>query len=455
MARPQKLSIQEMFKEMTGRWSPFPNINAADGAYDYFSQSINLMAVDAATVKSALQDNHYPAMLSVVPLLAHELQHFADHTSSVWGREMLVEMFGVFQARISGDTGKYVCVPPFMRGIKTVHFDDYYTYEWPAALDPWDKKPWRPTISIGSQLGPDGVEKEDKPILFTQFARHADRENLCRVPFSIAALLEVRATAAEIDASLLIMGNDDADVEKKIDRDAWSKRVLERLYDPFLATYSVAVHEFANVYGITNAVEAYHKAARVAWLALNLPRALFPAVKSPDHLIVGKSEEAVRAARRFRSLIDICDRGFLYVCLVENARGTSTADMNAWMDEALKRSGLPPLQDTLRAIEDERASIRKRTLPDPDSAPLDPFIRQRLDEVLAAGDIYIDIERGNPKIGEAIGPAPFPPLILREGGFHRFGSKLGLATFDDPGKWYESSFLLYNQLRHFVDACVI
>ena len=33
-------------------------------------------------------------------------------------------------------------IPPLMRAIKTVHFDDYYTYEWPAAVEPWDRKPW-------------------------------------------------------------------------------------------------------------------------------------------------------------------------------------------------------------------------------------------------------------------------------------------------------------------------
>jgi hypothetical protein len=44
---------------------------------------------------------------------------------------------------------------------------------------------------------------------------------------------------------------------------------------------------------------------------------------------------------------------------------------------------------------------------------------------------------------------------LRDGKFHDFGSQLDLPTFKDPGEWYESSFLLYNQLKHFVDACVI
>jgi hypothetical protein len=74
--------------------------------------------------------------------------------------------------------------------------------------------------------------------------------------------------------------------------------------------------------------------------------------------------------------------------------------------------------------------------------------------VLAAGDIYIKIEKANPEIGEAIGPTPVPPLVLSDGRFHRFGPGLGLGTFDDPTKWYESSFFLYNLLKHFVDACV-
>jgi hypothetical protein len=38
--------------------------------------------------------------------------------------------------------GDMAGIPPLLRAIKTVHFDDYYTYEWPAAVEPWDRKPW-------------------------------------------------------------------------------------------------------------------------------------------------------------------------------------------------------------------------------------------------------------------------------------------------------------------------
>jgi hypothetical protein len=39
------LDPREMLAEMTSRWHPFPNRNAALGSYDYFSQTVNLAAV--------------------------------------------------------------------------------------------------------------------------------------------------------------------------------------------------------------------------------------------------------------------------------------------------------------------------------------------------------------------------------------------------------------------------
>jgi hypothetical protein len=42
-----------MFKEMTSRWGPFPNTDAALGAYDYFRQTICLNSVDGAKLEAA------------------------------------------------------------------------------------------------------------------------------------------------------------------------------------------------------------------------------------------------------------------------------------------------------------------------------------------------------------------------------------------------------------------
>ena len=100
-----------MFDEITSRWTPFPNTDRTLGAYDYFSQTISLDSVDVPKLEAAFKEKHFPARLEIVPLLTHEMQHFVDHTTSLWGRDLLVRLFDVYAIRSQGnlaDSGAFL-----------------------------------------------------------------------------------------------------------------------------------------------------------------------------------------------------------------------------------------------------------------------------------------------------------------------------------------------------------
>jgi hypothetical protein len=163
MPQPRKLTRDKMFREMTSRWAPFPNVDGPLGAYDYFSQTVSLGSVNADRFAAAFRDRDFHARLEVFPLLIHELQHFADHVSTVWGRNLLVRLFNVYTARMSGALNEYWRIPEMMRELKTAHFDDYYTDVTDAALEPSDGSPWQYTFSTGFQLDSSGRRREDRP----------------------------------------------------------------------------------------------------------------------------------------------------------------------------------------------------------------------------------------------------------------------------------------------------
>jgi hypothetical protein len=428
-----------MFEEMTSRWSPFPNTDKTLGAYDYFSQTIRLNSVDGAKLKAALEQHDFPARLEVIPLLTHEMQHFVDHTASIWGRDLLVRLFDVYAVRQQGALAEFWRIPEMMRELKTVHYSDYYTEYSDLAFEPWDGKRWWYQFSTGVQLDANGRENEGRPIVFTRFGRNEDEAYICRVPFSVASLLEVRAEAAAIMSAIALFKSAGDDPVRKIDQNNWYNRLNGIFYDATMTLYTVAAHCFANRLKTTEGIETYNKASHVAWLCLNLPRRFFPSLSIPKSFSRwGPRNEALRAN---------ADRGYLYLALIENGRDLDTRDMDGWLDEALCRSSLPPLADVLRTVEEERDAADGQIARNP--------YRKRLEDVLHLGREYARQE--NHATGKIflLESGPVPPLLLSDNQFAGLNGLPNTGTFADPGEWYDSAFLLYERLREFIDACIV
>ncbi len=235
----RSLSPREMLAEMTGRWRPFPSTNAL-GSYDYFGQNIDLRSVDRDEFNAAFGKREFPAQLKVIPLLVHETQHFADHTSTVWGRDLLIRLFEVYAVRTSNSLDGYDRIPQMMRELRTVDFTSYYTEYADLAYEPYDGKPWQYHFSMGSQLDANGHEQKDRPIVFTRFGRHHDNAFICRVPFSVASLLEVRAMASEMLVAMGLCDQAGKDPVAMIDAKNWSDNLSKMFYEPIQTLYTVA-----------------------------------------------------------------------------------------------------------------------------------------------------------------------------------------------------------------------
>ena len=120
------------------------------------------------------------------------------------------------------------------------------------------------------------------------------------------------------------------EVEEKI----FEKKSLANLYDPFLAVYNVAVHLLANKMGLTNTFQAFVSASVLSGFCLNFPKQLFQKIDIPD---LFRSDRTTHG--RARRLADQCDRGFLYVVLLEYAKPSELDDPEAWLEATLKQGG--------------------------------------------------------------------------------------------------------------------
>lgn len=429
-----------MINEMTTRWQPFPSTNGALGSYEYFGQTIELRSVDPNDLVAALGKQDFPAQLKVLPLLVHEVQHLADHTSTVWGRDLLLRLFEVYAVRTSNSLEGYERIPQMMRELRTIDYSDYYTEYADLAYEPWDGKRWRYQFSAGAQLDANGRVQEDRPIVFTRFARQEDDAHICRVPFSVASLLEVRAMASEMFTGMVLCQKAGKSPEALIDSENWAEKLSKMFYDPFLTLYTVAAHCYSNKTHEGDPLRVFLNASAFAWLSLNLPKEMFPRLRIPDRFVAdwGVRNEAMRAN---------CDRGYLYLALVQYAPPVEKTDNPAPMlDAALRAAGLPPLAEVLDAVAAERKAAWSRIEGSP--------FKERLTDLLTLGDAYAAKEGLHPGRGYFLGSAPVPPFLLADEAFVSIPGAPTTGTFANPQEWLDQSHWLYCRLKEFVDACV-
>ncbi len=428
-----------MLAEMTGRWKPFPSTNTL-GSYDYFGQTIDLRSVDRNELGAAFGKKEFPAQLKVIPLLVHEVQHFSDHTSTVWGRDLLVRLFEVYAIRTSGSLAGYEQIPRMMRELRTIDFTSYYTEYADLALEPYDGNPWQNHFSMGSQLDANGREQQERPIVFTRFGRHHDNEFICRVPFSVASLLEVRAMASEMFVGMAFCDSAGNDPVKMIDVKNWTENISKMFYDPSLTLYTVAAHCYAARTRTPNPLTAFLNASAFAWLSLNLPTEMFSRLRIPTEFAAwGEKNEAMRSN---------CDRGYLYLSLVQYAPKAGGKDPAPLLEAALQGAGLPPLADVQAAVQQERKAAWSRIVNSP--------FKDRLTDLLTLGDSFAAIEHLHPGRGYLLGSAKVPPFLLADGSFAVSpGLTTATGTFANPADWLKQSHTLYYRLQEFVDACVV
>lgn len=116
----------------------FPNLEATQGSYGYFSQTVRADGFDVAAFDRAFRDRDPATRLKLLPLLAHELQHSDDHLMSVWGAENLRRLFTAMNGRVSTDMSCLGDLTTVFRGVRDVHLGEYYSEVYHGADLPWD-----------------------------------------------------------------------------------------------------------------------------------------------------------------------------------------------------------------------------------------------------------------------------------------------------------------------------
>ncbi|MEG4962383.1 MULTISPECIES: hypothetical protein [unclassified Microcoleus] len=374
------MQIGQTIQKILSNWHGFPNLTA-DGKYEFLTQTVVANSVESQHLINFRQNPKDSYLLKkIYKVFVHEITHWLDHTSTLWGQNNLVTIYNAFNAFESQKEDELWRVIQLFSEVSRNHFADYYQVDGPAIVSDWTKRPWRYKYSFGLQYGSDGRPRSDRPFISTRFSNF-DNVFIKRVPISVVSLMETIATAAElqVEFSYILpllktqLSADEFLVESKL----FEQACLERVYNPSLTVYSVATHCLANFMSINNISLAYELSSALSSLCLNLPSQVFGQLKisqefQEKHLPVEIQEITTERASQ---MIAMQDRGFAFFVLSEYAPKTDFSTVLDWLEKTIESAGLPPIADLQEMVIHEMRSLENNIL----DGPLVPRLKNLLE----------------------------------------------------------------------------
>ena len=416
-------------------WRLFPETTTL-AYYDSLAQFIELSEIESGELKEALlegKDKPQKA-IRILPLLFHELRHWVDHIGTLWGVKRLVSAYNAMNARSANNPEEFWRIVEYRRLANRDIFGDYYTVKGLPEPPLGFVRRWMAQLTSGCRFDRDGRLDATRPIMFTQYT-WANGKQACRVPFSVSSLLETGSMhfEMEMENTMLIGMSEDERIVEQIQA---NNRRIQELYDVNLGMYSTAVHLVANRLDISNASLVYPIASALASLCLNLPEHLFDAVRLPSDFA---RFQAIHSAS-----IRLRDRGYLYLLLVFHGRKELVEKPIRFVENAVRRAGLPPLF--------EIQGMTEVACQETESSAIDGPFTDMLRNLLRVGRI-LRVELGIVftlrAFLEAIPHITLPPVLCSDLKWHGLDT-VGAERFEE---WYTVCQTLEKQFNEFIAAC--
>jgi hypothetical protein len=416
------------------RWNVIPNITTL-ASYSFLTQTIELFECDSSQFAAALVSETI-GKRKITILLAHEFRHWLDHIGTLWGQKMLVSSYDAHHARIRGSEADLWRVIAYYRSLRDSRFERYYTTR--DIEDPPDgNRKWKYQFSAGARYDHTGRIDPTHPIAFTRFS-WLDGSVACRVPFSVAALLEASAMYYEMRTEesfvpfLPAGSRQDAHIANQ-------RKMLDATYQIDLAEYSVAVHAVANILELFDCPTAFHAVSILSALSLNIPDQLFDRINHPPQFSSWGDSRHHFLARR--------DRGYAFLALVRSAPPFDGRDVVGWIEETLKAAGMPNLGEVKQLARLEMQEIARSLSHGEFYIHAQSQLELGLDFFDKFGPLY-EYEKVLPTLAKV----PLPPIVLSDLTIVGNGSIVGWD--ESPfGEWLNQMCYLQAEEDESVDAC--
>lgn len=299
--------------------------NQVAGSYDFIEQYISFDALAVNDIQNAhkvaprdkteLSIDSYNSLMKVLPLMFHELNHWVDHSTTLWGIKLTLQTLQAREAIKKKETHGSVLYE-FHRLISKFKYPDYYNSSFPQTDASY---PWRYQYSKGLLFDRNGNPNIKEPIIFTRFS-NVNNDPLMRVPFSLCSVLEVGAIYQEVKTELEfidLLGDGVKQVELKLRKEKY----LNLIYGKDFGVYNVAVHSVANSIQNTDVISALRIAAVISRVVLNFPKSQMKKINVPSKYSVWNGSVS--------RMLENEDRGALFFLIADNL-DVSVRDVVGW-----------------------------------------------------------------------------------------------------------------------------
>jgi len=288
-------------------------------------------------------------------IFRHEMAHWIDHISTLWGHNSLLLLYNALNARATKNLNEFWRIKFYADSCKQDTLFDYFT-EIHNQIDGSRHNRWSYNFSTGFRFQSNGYVNQEKPILFTTF-RANEEKIVARVPISIVSILETIATKEEFKLKFQSISLIEDVVERKRLEKLYEEELFKLIYNSKLTLYNVVAHLTANIAKASDIIWALEVSSSVGTVVLNLPD------KEIDKVLEYKTGIA-EIDSRITAFKKSKDKGYLFYNLLVNLVNTKGSN-HYNIQDLIQSSNLSDIAVIEQQIIESMESNIKNLIPGP------------------------------------------------------------------------------------------
>lgn len=286
----------------------FPN-TLASGYYDPFPQIITISQYDENEFKTHSINHPNETDIKKISLLIHELTHWFDHISTIWGQKNLILIYNALNARKGNNPSEFWRIKELSNNMAGHKFYDYFFEDF-GNNESQKNIPWTHQVTTGLRFSESGKLNPNKPIMFSRFSSY-DGTQLLRAPISTASILETNAVYSEFSTRNDLIKNIKDEKTKESITNMTQTELASMLYNKDYVLYTMGPHLAAILGNESDPFKTYTFASTFGTIALNIPTYSYGEMK------ISNAHSSTNLAR-LKKLKKNQDIGFCFYNLLNN-----------------------------------------------------------------------------------------------------------------------------------------
>lgn len=346
----------------------FPNTSGV-AYYNPFGQHIVLNSIEEKQYKNAITNFFDLNNLSTIKTISHELRHWRDHHTTLWGINNLIDVYNAINARLINKPEDFHYISKYIKNAKKSDLTEYYHTMQSSYKVTKNGLLWKWNLSIGSRFDHDGKVNHNKPIPFVRFLNPENDKLISRTPLSNSSLLETNAIYEEIKITIDILRELDKDV-LLVETILMEGEYFKWLYNQEFTLYTAIAHLTSSITEVNDIITTFMISNEISNLLLCLPEEIYQSIPINSYLSeFGDKNNLLKSQM---------SNGHAYLNLLLNYSNKFRDHKKFNIDNVLEASNLPCKKDIEKQVLKKFEDAKKKVI----IGPFKHTIIQKIDNAI-------------------------------------------------------------------------